>query len=447
MDLLNQDAILSSGEGQPASNETPNEKEIQDTIDELNKELKSDESGVDENPCDDAVGEKKCEKPQGDIFDSVPPSAPQPPKTTVTEIKKTKTGTAKTLLIVAAMILSGVVGGFVGAGYAVKSADVPRQTDKIEQNVVYNATYTDISQARALASQSVVTVKVTRQVNAQTWFQNYSYTQTGSGSGVIISEDGYILTCNHVVADTDTVTVVIGEKEYEAEIIGADELTDIALIKITTDDKLVPASLGDSDSLLPGNGVMTIGNPLGLLANSVSFGVVSAINRDVKVENSQMTLIQTDASVSPGNSGGGLFDIAGNLIGIVNAKYADEDVEGIGFAIPINKAIEIASELKTSGYVANRATLGVTVRQQNNHIYVYSVVENSRAAEAGLKKGDRIVAVDNIELSSSSDLTNYIAKCSPGQEIKLLIVRDGRTYEVPATLKSAESTYSDKNKA
>ena len=131
MDLLNQDAILSSGEGQPASNETPNEKEIQDTIDELNKELKSDESGVDENPCDDAVGEKKCEKPQGDIFDSVPPSAPQPPKTTVTEIKKTKTGTAKTLLIIAAMILSGVVGGFVGAGYAVKSADVPRQTDKI----------------------------------------------------------------------------------------------------------------------------------------------------------------------------------------------------------------------------------------------------------------------------------------------------------------------------
>ena len=177
-------------------------------------------------------------------------------------------------------------------------------------------------------------------VSTNTWFGG-SYVQSGAGSGVIISQDGYIVTCAHVVSGANNITVQLADgTEYTATVVGQDSTSDVAVLKIEATG-LTPAVIGDSDSLAVGETTIAVGNPLGTLSNTVTNGIVSALNREVTVQGNDMNLIQTSASISPGNSGGGLFNANGELIGIVNAKSSSSDAEGLGFAIPINTAMEM----------------------------------------------------------------------------------------------------------
>jgi serine protease Do len=212
--------------------------------------------------------------------------------------------------------------------------------------------------------------------------------------------------------------------------------------------------MGDSDSLAVGEEVVAVGNPLGELGGTVTNGIISALNRNVSVEGKNMNLIQTNASVSPGNSGGGLFNMAGELIGIVNAKSSDEDAEGLGFAIPINGAMEIAQDLLENGYVTGRPALGITVYAVSDSttaqqlgvssygVYIVSVEDGSGAAKAGLQAGDRIVSVESNEVTTTDDLTNVIQEHAVGDTLSLTVARNGQilSFEVTLGEKNASSS-------
>lgn len=277
-----------------------------------------------------------------------------------------------------------------------------------------------------------------------------SQTMTGSGSGVIITSDGYIVTCNHVIEGATKITVILNdETSYEAKIIGTDERNDLAVIKIEASG-LTPSTLGDSDMLTVGEDVVAIGNPLGELRGTSTGGMVSALGRKVSVEGTAMTLIQHDAAVSPGSSGGGLFNSSGSLIGIVNAKASSNIAEGIGFAIPVNSVKQIISDLIEHGYVKGRAYLGVltqNVTLQSDRggwdgyfgyggtscVQVGQVVAGGAAEAAGIKAGDLILAVGDTQISSTDDLSSAIGAYNAGEQATITIQRDGEQMQVTVT--------------
>ncbi len=289
-------------------------------------------------------------------------------------------------------------------------------------------------------------------------FYTYQYTGEGHGSGVIISEDGYILTNNHVIEDATKINVRLRNgKEYEAKLIGRDSKTDTAVIKIE-EKGLKYAILGDSSQLQVGDLAVVIGNPLGELGGTVTSGIISALEREISIDKKKMNLIQTDAGVNPGNSGGGLFNSNGELVGIVTAKSSGIDVENLGFAIPVNDIKSVVDDLVENGYASNRAFLGVSLKDATystgnnpyNDFYgglfsmlysqmqygasVSSVVEDSPADKAGIKVGDIIVSVDGNVVSTTSEVTSAIANCEVGDEIEIGIIRDNRTKTVKVKL-------------
>ena len=276
------------------------------------------------------------------------------------------------------------------------------------------------------------------------------YVQSGAGSGVIITEDGHIIPNNHVVSGASQVTVRTSDgTEYPATVVGADSKTDIAVLKIEATG-LTPAVVGDSDSLQVGEFTLAVGNPLGELGGTVTDGIISALDREVTVENQTMNLLQTNAAVSPGNSGGGLFNERGELIGIVNAKSSGQNAEGLGFAIPVNTAIQVAEELINNGYVTGRPAMGVTVLSINDAqtafqygvnqagVYVQSVNEGGAADKAGLQPGDRFVSIDGTAVNSTSDITGIIGEHAVGDTIEVQVVRG--TQIVTANVTLEEST-------
>ena len=274
------------------------------------------------------------------------------------------------------------------------------------------------------------------------------------GSGVIISSDGYIVTNNHVVEDANEVSVILNNDEtYDATIIGTDTKTDLALIKIEATD-LAYSSLVDSDTLELGQEVVAIGNSLGKGTSSTN-GIISALNREVTINNYTMTLILTNAEVNSGNSGGGLFDMNGNLVGIVNAKIMSQttsssstNVEGMGYAIPSNTVKTIVEELMNNGYVKNRATLGVKVITDNSYLEYYGyedtkgaviseVVEGGAAEKAGLKAGDIIIAIDGNTIDSFTDLSKELDNYNVGDTVKVTVNRDSKLKEFNVVLAEA----------
>ena len=275
-------------------------------------------------------------------------------------------------------------------------------------------------------------------------------TKSSLGSGVVLTADGYIITNNHVVSGASQVTVRTSDgTEYPATVVGADSKTDIAVLKIEATG-LTPAVVGDSDSLQVGEFTLAVGNPLGELGGTVTDGIISALDREVTVENQTMNLLQTNAAVSPGNSGGGLFNERGELIGIVNAKSSGQNAEGLGFAIPVNTAIQVAEELINNGYVTGRPAMGVTVLSINDAqtafqygvnqagVYVQSVNEGGAADKAGLQPGDRFVSIDGTAVNSTSDITGIIGEHAVGDTIEVQVVRG--TQIVTANVTLEEST-------
>lgn len=277
--------------------------------------------------------------------------------------------------------------------------------------------------------------------------------QLGSGSGIILTSDGYIVTCKHVVDGAGTIKVILNDDtEHEARLIGSDSRTDLAVLKIEATG-LTPATLGDSDMLTVGEDVIAIGNPLGELRGTATSGIVSALSREVTVGSMDMSLIQTDAAISPGNSGGGLFNASGSLIGIVNAKASGSNSEGLGFAIPVSDVKTIIANLIDHGYVLGRAYLGVYTQNvtlstdssngQNGFfgsffggttsVQIAQIVAGSAAEQAGLKAGDLILKVDDTTIDSNTTLASVISGFNAGDNATLTIQRDGKEQTVAVT--------------
>ena len=388
----------------------------------------------------------------------VQPQDAQPPKKKKKFNGKRVARSAVALVLAAAM---GFAGGFVGAKFGgsgkvviqqvapSSTADSAPGSDSSITAASSSGSSLTTEQVADLVSPSVVVITTEQVVYSQWSWYGQNQVESGAGSGVIISSDGYILTCAHVVDGASTITVTIGDKDYTATLVGEDTTSDIAVIKIDADG-LTPATVGNSDSLKVGQSVMAVGNPLGELGGTVTGGMISALNRSVTIQGTNstntMSLIQMDASVSPGNSGGGLFNMNGELVGIVNAKSSSSDAEGLGFAIPINDAIKVAQELLENGYVTGRPYLGITYLAVTDAqtasqlgvnaygVYVVEVVKGGPAEKAGLQAGDRIVSVDGTEIASKDDLGTLMQKHAAGDTLSITIARDGQMQTVNVTL-------------
>ena len=422
------------------------------------------------NQYNDPQPEARAAEPEtaggaGGTTPPVQPVQPVQPQTGAKPPRKKKKGTGRriarnavALVLAAAM---GFAGGFVGAKFGgsgkvviqqVAPSSTASSSDSADSGITAaSSTGTGLTteQVADLVSPSVVVITTEQVVYSQWSWYGQNQVESGAGSGVIISSDGYILTCAHVVDGASTITVTIGDKDYTATLVGEDTTSDIAVIKIDADG-LTPATVGSSDSLKVGQSVMAVGNPLGELGGTVTGGMISALNRSVTIQGSSsvntMSLIQMDASVSPGNSGGGLFNMNGELIGIVNAKSSSSDAEGLGFAIPINDAIKVAQELLENGYVTGRPYLGITYLAVEDAqtaaqlgvnaygVYVVEVVKGGPAEKAGLQAGDRIVSVDGTEIASKDDLGTLMQKHAAGDTLSITIAREGQMQTVNVTL-------------
>ncbi len=287
-------------------------------------------------------------------------------------------------------------------------------------------------------------VGVNTVVQRQTIFGS-SALASGSGSGIIISNDGYIVTNNHVIEGASEIAVTLNDgEEYQAVLIGADARTDLAVIKIEGENFPV-ATLGNSSELQVGELAVAIGNPLGNeLAGSVTGGYISALNRSITVDDQEFNLIQTDAAINPGNSGGALVNNYGEVIGINSVKMSASGVEGIGFAIPIDEAKPIIDDLIANGYVKGRPVIGIAGRNVSEQdsmyydipvgIYVVETSPYSAAERAGIKTGDVITEVDGVKVKTVDELNKEKEKHVAGDTVVLTVIRGTDTLKVPLVL-------------
>ena len=269
-----------------------------------------------------------------------------------------------------------------------------------------------------------------------------------AGSGFIITEDGYVVTNNHVVEGTDKVSVQLySGEEYEAVFVGGDATNDVALLKIEGEFPCV--SIGDSEKIEVGEQVIAIGNPLGELTNTMTAGYISALDREINTNGTPINMLQTDAAINSGNSGGALFDMNGNVIGITSAKYSGQTssgayIESINFAIPINDAMKIVYDLQKYGYVKNRAYLGVTVKDLDTATassyglpvgpIVQSVVEGSCADKAGIESGDIILSIGEKKVEGYADMVSVLNRLRAGDTVTITVFRTGVETDLEVTL-------------
>lgn len=335
----------------------------------------------------------------------------------------------------------GVLANQLGGGSKTVLYQSVEATDSTTSTTASDESTTE--KVASTASNSVVEI-VTESVTKSQYTQDM--VTEGAGSGVILSSDGYIVTNNHVIDGASKITVTTkDEKSYSATLVGTDSESDVALLKIDATD-LQPVVMGDSDKLSVGQEAVAIGNPLGELGGTVTNGIISALNRQITLDGETMNLLQTDTAINPGNSGGGLFNSEGELIGLVVAKSSGEDVEGLGFAIPVNDVKTVVEALMTNGYVSGRTTMGVelvdvssaeTAMQYHVNatgVYVSNVTSGGGAANAGIKSGDRIVSIDGQSVSSASDVKQIVRSHSVGDQVSVKISRNGSEQTVTVTL-------------
>jgi len=299
---------------------------------------------------------------------------------------------------------------------------------------------------RAAKAVGPAIVGITNKAVARDWFNNQVQVEQGVGSGVIFRSDGYIVTNNHVVAGAKEIIVSLSDgRSLKGHIVGADELTDIAVVKINATD-LPAAAFGNSDDLVVGEPAIAIGNPMGLeFQGSVTSGVISALNRTLDIGERRLKLIQTDAAISPGNSGGALVNADGLVIGINSAKVAANGVEGMGFAIPINAVREVVDQLMASGHVV-RPYLGVGVFDKETAarqgyqlnidagVYIQNVTLNGPCGKAGLQRGDVILEVGGTAVNTVADLRAAVSEHKVGDTVKVKYQRNGDTASVDVVL-------------
>ena len=267
--------------------------------------------------------------------------------------------------------------------------------------------------------------------------------EQGSGSGIIISADGYIVTNQHVIDGATEIEVVLNTgTTYQAKVVGQDTKTDLAVLKIEpkADETLTAAVLGDSTTVQVGELAVAIGNPMGMeFSGSVTAGIVSAVNRTMSIENRTYNLIQTDAAINSGNSGGALINQYGEVIGINSVKLSTTGVEGMGFAIAISEAKPIIDDLMKSGYVTGRPLVGIGLAETRYGLFITSVQKGSGAEKAGLKENDMILEVDGQKTTSTSEVNEIRDKKKPGEKLTFKILRESNTMEIDVELTEESS--------
>lgn len=336
-----------------------------------------------------------------------------------------------------------------GAASAPESAGEPYQRELTP----LPETLPTYDSGKTLTAQEVYGINVDAVCGIATEVTTNVFGQTAStavvGSGFVLTEDGYVVTNNHVVEGTDNVSVKLHDgSTYPAEVVGGDSLSDVALLKIEAEG-LSHVAVGDSDAIAVGEGCIAIGNPLGELTFTMTGGYVSALPREINISGKPISMFQTDAAINAGNSGGPLFDMAGNVIGITSAKISGitgsgASIEGVGFAIPINEALRVVYDLQEYGYVRGRAFLGVTVKELDAATadtyglpvgpIVQSVVADSCADKAGIAVKDIILAFNGRTVQTYTQLMSALNKCSAGDEVTLRIYRAGAELDVTLTL-------------
>ncbi len=383
---------------------------------------------------------------------SYPNNQYTPPQTFVQKPQKKKKDKRNIGTVLLCVILSALfgLGGSLGGLYLYQIYGpelIETSGNEDGKTVIYEAKESDIPettiQAGTVATVAEHALPSVVEISTEAVVTNNFYGQyisEGAGSGVIISKDGYIVTNNHVVDGASKITVRLynGDK-FEAKLIGKDSQTDIAIVKIDAEG-LKPATYGNSEKLIVGELTVAIGNPLGSLGGTVTDGIISALDREITVEGESMTLLQTNAAVSPGNSGGGLFNSKGDLIGIVNAKSTGDSVEGLGFAIPINTAKTIIEDLISAGHVTGRPALGITTVEITTEYqkYMYRVNEYGvyiqKTTNNDFSVGDRIIAIEGNSVSVTSDIKAVINSHKVGDTVTVTVSRQGKIIDITATL-------------
>ena len=356
--------------------------------------------------------------------------------------------------MIALMLVAALLGGALGAGGVLllgsSGSGSSSQVLKGERpstviDVATIDTSKQMSPAEVYAQNVASTVGITTSVTTN--YFGFTTTSAAAGSGFVLSEDGYILTNYHVIENSTSIKVTMYDgSSYDAELIGYDESNDIAVLKVDAEN-LSPVVLGDSDNLNVGDSVVAIGNPLGELTFSLTAGVVSALDREVTLSgNVTMELIQTDCAINSGNSGGALFNLYGEVIGITNAKYSSSgsgaSIDNIGFAIPINSVMNIVESIIEKGYIA-KPYIGVSVTSVSSETQSYglpkgaavkAISEDSPAEKAGLQINDIITEANGTTIESSDDLVRLVGDLYNGAELQLTVYRQGETLEITVTV-------------
>lgn len=357
---------------------------------------------------------------------------------------------AFTVWLIIAMVLTALLTSLINGILIPKLNDAGFGNESVTPTTysIAKSSKSAISAEEIIAKNSPSVVEIrTESVARDGWLNNF--VKQGAGSGVIINKNGYIVTNNHVIEGAQKITVALKNgKGYSAKLIGRDPETDLAILRINATG-LRPAEFGESSKLQMGQFVVAIGNPLGQLGGTATAGIVSSLNRRITIDGKEMELLQTDASINPGNSGGGLFDNYGNLIGIVVAKSSGNNIEGIGFAIPIDKAKPIIDSMIKNGKLPPQPRVGIMIsnvldesmaREMNlpkPGVYVAKVLtQNAKAS--GIREGDRIIALEGKRIKDSQSFIKEINGYKVGQTVKITVERDGRQIELDVVL-------SDKN--
>ena len=386
-----------------------------------------------------------------------PPVPPEPPK-------KKKGGAGRAVALVLCCALAGGGAG-VGGAAAYNALNKAPQSETIIYRNEVDPTAVKVKQADGLTPMSLseineayadscVCISV-QAVAQQGWYQ---YETAGAGSGFIISEDGYIVTNYHVIDGAVSIKVTLNNGDtYDAKLVGGEELNDVAVLKVDGISGLKPVVIGDSDDLVVGETVCTIGNALGTLSFSMTSGAVSATGRSVTMsDGTVMNMIQTDCTINSGNSGGPLFDSYGRVAGITSAKLSNNGqssqatIEGIGFAIPINDVVDIITDYMRVGYVTGRPYMGILEPKDisdyaqtfgwPNGVYVTGIDENSCARTAGLKPGDIITKIDDTEITSVSQMVSVKNSYKAGDTVTLEVYRSGETLTLTLTFDEQDNT-------
>ena len=362
--------------------------------------------------------------------------------------------------IIALALSCSLLGGAITAGVLIAGEYLDERMDMIDydesivlegqrENTVLDTV--KINTGRLMTQAEVYAANVNSTVGIRTTatttnFWGYQTTSAAAGSGFVLTEDGYILTNYHVVKSSNSITVSMYDgTSYQATLIGYDEANDIAVLKVEA-KKLSPVVLGDSDNMNVGDGVVAIGNPLGELTFSLTSGAISAMDREITMSTGvTMNLTQTDCAINSGNSGGALFNLYGEVIGVTNAKYSssgsEASIDNIGFAIPINSIRGIVESIK-KGYVA-KPYVGVSVSDVSEESQSYglpqgaavrSVVDDGPAEEAGIQVNDIITAINGKEITGRSDLSKAVSQSQPGDVLKFTVYRKGQSLEISVTV-------------